>query len=74
MVHNDHTLMVRQLQPTEYGIPLEVYCFASTTVWTEYENVQADIFDHLYAASSFFNLELYQRPSGKDFNGKRLNA
>ncbi len=69
MVNNNHTLMVRQLQPTEYGIPLEVYCFANTIVWTEYEEVQADIFDHLYAAAAYFDLQLFQSPSGKDILG-----
>jgi miniconductance mechanosensitive channel len=69
MVNDNHTLMVRQLQPTEYGIPLEVYCFANTIVWTEYEEVQADIFDHLYAAAAYFDLQLFQSPSGKDILG-----
>jgi len=65
-INQDFTIMVRQLQPTEKGVPIEVYCFASTIVWEEYEKVQADIFDHLYAATEFFGLRLYQSPSGSD--------
>ena len=61
------TIMVRQLQSTPQGVPVEVYCFANTTVWTKYELIQADIFDHLYAATAHFGLRLYQAPSGKDF-------
>ena len=59
--------MVRQLQSTPQGVPVEVYCFANTTVWTKYEGIQADIFDHLYAATEYFGLTLYQSPSGNDF-------
>lgn len=65
-VNQNFSIMVRQLQPTAQGVPLEVYCFASTIVWNEYENVQADIFDHLYAATEYFGLRLYQAPSGRD--------
>jgi miniconductance mechanosensitive channel len=60
------TVMVRQLQSTAQGVPIEVYCFANTTVWTKYELIQADIFDHLYAATEHFGLHLYQSPSGRD--------
>ena len=67
-IDNNFMVMVRQLQPTPNGIPIEVYCFANTTVWAQYEAIQADIFDHLYAATSFFGLRLYQSPSGKDFH------
>jgi len=67
-VNNNHLLMVRQLQPTERGVPLEVYCFADTIQWAEYEVIQADIFDHLYAAAQFFDLQLFQSPSGKDLS------
>ena len=61
------TLMVRQLQPTPEGVPIEVYCFANDIKWVNYENIQSDIFDHLYSATSFFDLNLYQAPSGKSF-------
>lgn len=62
----DMTLLVRQLPIQDRGIPIEIYCFTKTTAWTEYENIQADIFDHLVAASAFFDLELFQQPSGSD--------
>ena len=58
------TLMVRQLPPNAQGIPLEVYCFVNTTVWTEYENIQGDIFDHLLSVLPQFGLAAYQQPSG----------
>ncbi len=65
-VDQSKTFMVRQLQPTQNGIPLEVYCFTNTTVWAEYEEIQSNIFDHLYVASRHFDLILYQSPSGRD--------
>lgn len=60
------TLLVRQLQPTPQGLPLEIYCFTNTTNWNEYESIQADIFDHLIAILPEFGLRLYQQPSGMD--------
>ncbi|MCS6625292.1 mechanosensitive ion channel family protein [Roseibacterium beibuensis] len=60
------TLMVRQLQPTATGLPLEIYCFTRTVAWTEYEAIQADIFDHLIAILPEFGLRLFQQPSGLD--------
>lgn len=65
-VHPDMTVMVRQLAATAEGIPLEVYAFAATTQWEAYEAIQADIFDHFYAAAATFDLEVYQSPSGAD--------
>ena len=61
------TCMVRQLQPTDRGIPLELYFFSSTTVWIPYENLQSDVFDHLLAIISEFDLRVFQLPSGDDF-------
>lgn len=61
------TLMVRQLRPTELGLPIEIYCFTKTTEWIQYERIQADIFDHLLAAAPQFDLEVFQNPSGMDF-------
>ena len=60
------TLMVRQLPPNPQGIPLEVYCFVNTTVWTDYEGLQSDIFDHLLAVLPEFGLYAYQQPSGRN--------
>ncbi|KEC54640.1 mechanosensitive ion channel family protein [Bartonella koehlerae] len=62
------TLMVRQLPPTENGLPLEIYCFTNTTVWLEYEQIQCDIFDHLYSILPNFGLKIFQNPSGYDLN------
>jgi len=60
------TLMVRQLPPSSLGLPIELYCFTDTTVWVEYESIQADLFDHLLAIVSEFDLALFQEPSGVD--------
>lgn len=65
-VHQDMTLMVRQLNPTADGVPLEIYCFTTTTKWAEYESIQSDIFDHLFAIVSEFGLRVFQHPSGVD--------
>ncbi|MFQ3359743.1 MAG: mechanosensitive ion channel family protein [Candidatus Poseidoniales archaeon] len=61
----DLTLMVRQLEPTENGLPIEVYCFSNNIEWVEYERIQADIFDHLLSSISNFDLEIFQNPTGK---------
>ena len=66
-VHNDMTLLVRQLQPGPTGIPLEVYCFTSDTRWAVYEGIQSDIFDHLLAILPEFGLRVFQEPGGADF-------
>ena len=59
-INKDMTIMVRQLSPNEYGIPLEIYCFTSTTVWVDYENIQSDIFDHIYSVLGEFDIKPYQ--------------
>ena len=61
------TFLVRQLQPTTHGLPIEVYVFSLDTDWIAYEKIQADIFDHILAAASEFDLHLFQNPSGHDF-------
>lgn len=74
-IRDDLTLMVRHLPVQDRGLPIEIYCFTNTTNWAEYESIQADIFDHLLAAAGYFELEIYQQPSGSDFAGfsnKRL--
>ncbi|MBW7833148.1 MAG: mechanosensitive ion channel family protein [Simplicispira suum] len=65
-IHQRMTLMVRTLQPTAEGVPLELYCFTSSTAWLVYEATQGDIFDHLLAILPEFGLRLYQHPSGAD--------
>ena len=66
-IRQDMTLLVRQMQPTETGLPLEIYAFTATVAWAEYEAIQADIFDHLLAILPEFDLRLVQSRSGADF-------
>ena len=65
-IRQDMTLLVRQLQPTEAGLPIEIYAFTATTAWGEYEAIQSDIFDHLLAILPEFGLKLFQAPTGSD--------
>jgi miniconductance mechanosensitive channel len=65
-IRKDLTLMVRQLAPGPEGLPLEIYCFTSTTEWAVYEGIQSDIFDHLLAIVPEFGLRLFQKPAGSD--------
>lgn len=67
------TCMVRQMQTTAQGVPLEVYCFTRTTVWDEYEQIQGDIFDYLLSVMPEFGLSVYQQPSGNDLRNGLLN-
>ena len=73
-VQLDMTCMVRQLQTTAQGVPLEIYCFTRTTVWADYESIQGDIFDYLLAVLPEFGLSLYQQPSGNDLRAGMLPA
>ena len=66
-IAQDMTLIVRQLAPTPQGLPLEIYCFTRTTAWNAYEDIQADIFDHLLAILPEFHLRPFQEPGGVDF-------
>ena len=65
-IHENMTFLVRQLSPTENGLPLQIYVFSNNTNWVEYEEIQSDIFDHLLAALEQFDLKIYQQPSGND--------
>ncbi|MCG9698398.1 mechanosensitive ion channel domain-containing protein [Shewanella sp. Isolate11] len=65
-VHQDMTLLVRQLAPTTEGLPIEIYIFTNDTRWAFYEDIQADIFDHIYAILPQFNLRAFQAPTGAD--------
>ena len=68
------TFLVRQLQPTAHGLPLEIYVFAATTEWPRYEAIQADIFDHILAMVPEFGLRVFQDPTTEDFRvGFRAN-
>jgi miniconductance mechanosensitive channel len=65
-IHQDMTLMVRQLAPTPTGIPVQIYCFTNTTDWGAYEAIQADLFDHLLSIAPAFGLRPFQSPTGTD--------
>jgi miniconductance mechanosensitive channel len=62
-----YTLIVRHMQPTEKGLPIQVYCFSKDQAWAKYEIVQADLFDHILAVIPEFELRVFQNPSGYDF-------
>ncbi len=66
-VNSDMTCMVRQLEPTQWGLPVQLYFFTRTTVWKEFEHVQADVMDYVYALVNEFGLRVYQAPAGEDF-------
>lgn len=66
-INKDMTLMVRQLQPTETGLPMELYFFTNTVVWVDYEGIQSDVFDHVLAVIPEFDLRVFQNPAGSDF-------
>ena len=69
MINKEMTFLIRQLAPTEYGLPIEIYVFSKDQVWANYEAIQADIFDHILAVVPEFDLRVYQNPSGSDFRG-----
>ena len=67
-IHQGMTMLVRQLDPTATGLPLEIYVFTNDTRWSVYENIQSDIFDHLFAIMPEFGLAPFQEPSGRNFS------
>ncbi len=71
MINNDMLILVRQMEPTETGIPLQLYCFSSDKAWANYESIQADIFDHMLAVIPEFDLKVYQNPTGADLRSLR---
>ena len=66
-INQNLTLLVRQLKPTETGLPIEIYVFSKEKRWAQYEGIQADIFDHILASAPEFDLRIFQNPSGGDF-------
>ena len=72
-INKELTCMVRHLQPTEAGIPIEIYCFSSNKIWVEYERIQADIFDHVLAIVTEFGLNVFQNVSGTDIRNAISN-
>jgi miniconductance mechanosensitive channel len=70
-IHQDLTFLVRQLAPTSKGLPIEIYVFTRDIEWVKYEEIQADIFDHLLAVMPMFDLRIFQEPTGADFTALR---
>lgn len=66
-LNHELTTMVRQLEPSSEGLPLEIYAFSKEKDWMVYEEIISDIFDHIFAIIPYFNLRLFQKPSGRDF-------
>lgn len=66
-IHKDMTFLVRQLAPTEKGLPIQIYVFTTDNNWINYEKIQGDIFDHILAILPEFYLKIFQNPSGNDF-------
>ena len=66
-ISENMTFLVRQLPPSENGLPIEIYVFSNDNEWINYENIQSDIFDHLIASTKYFDLRIFQNPSGHDF-------
>lgn len=67
-IHKQFHLMVRHMQPTEHGLPIEIYAFTNTVEWPKYEGIMADIFDHILAVVPYFKLELFELPSSSDIH------
>ncbi len=72
-VNQELTIMVRQLQPTAQGLPLELYFFSDGTDWVPYEHLQSEIFEHVFAVLPTFGLRVFQSPMGIDFSGQEFN-
>lgn len=71
-VNKDMILMVRQLQPTAQGLPLELYFFSADTAWVAYEQLQADVFEYIIAMLPEFGIKTFQAPAGSDFAGRQI--
>ena len=69
-INRELLFMTRQLEPTHTGIPLEIYAFSTNKIWIDYERIMADIFDHVFASVSYFDLEIFESPTGRDFQHK----
>jgi len=74
LIHKGYTMLVRQLEPTQYGLPIELYMYTSDTKWAVYENAMADIFDHLLASVKYFGLEIFEAPASDDIRQLGLSA
>lgn len=65
-IHKEYHFIVRQMQATEHGLPIELFMFTNTIIWDEHETIMADIFDHLFAVVPYFNLEVFESPASDD--------
>lgn len=74
LIHKGYTMLVRQLQPTEHGLPIELYMYTSDTKWAVYENAMADIFDHLLASVKYFGLEVFEAPASDDVRSLGISS
>lgn len=74
LIRKDMTTLVRQLSPSEHGLPIELYMFTSDTRWAIYENIMSDIFDHLLSAIKYFRLEVFEAPASDDIRHLNLSA
>jgi miniconductance mechanosensitive channel len=72
-IRPDMTLLVRQLEPGSEGLPIQVYAFSNDTNWARYEDIQSDIFDHIYSIAPEFGLRIFQKPAGADLAGLKGN-
>jgi len=72
-INENMTLIVRQLEPTETGLPLQVYCFTKEKSWVKYEGIKSDIFDHILTVLPEFELSMFQNPTGNDFKQLKNN-
>ena len=72
-VNQDMLLLVRQLQPTAQGMPIELYFFSADTMWVKYEALQAEVFDHVLAVVHEFGLRVFQSPAGADIRNLSHN-
>lgn len=73
-IHKDMTFLIRHLQPTERGLPVEIYVFSKDQRWANYEAIQADIFDHILAILPQFELNVFQNPTGEDFRSLNIHS
>ena len=73
-VNQDMIMLVRQLQPTEHGMPIELYFFSANTAWVKYEALQAEVFDHVLAVVHRFGLKVFQSPTGLDLQSLTKDA
>ena len=74
LIHNDMTLLVRQLASTSEGVPIEVYVFTTDIRWNNYEEIQGDIFDHIFAILPEFGLRVFQGPTGTDIRSLKMDS